>query len=69
MSLMGEREGPWLETGEEEDKFVFVPSQSLREWQSQMARLLQQQRERGGVIDLRDKDIVVDETWVCMYAH
>lgn len=47
-----------------EEKFVFVPSRSLRQWQSQMAALLEQQRERGGVIDLSDKDAVIDETWV-----
>lgn len=47
-----------------EENFVFVPSHSLRQWQSQMAALLEQQRGRGGVIDLSDKDTVIDETWV-----
>lgn len=52
----------WEGEGEGEE-FVFMPSQSLRQWQCQMAVLLQQQKERGGVIDLTDKD-VIDLTWV-----
>ena len=51
----------WEEEGEE---FVFLPSQALRQWQHQMAVLLRQQRERGGVIDLTNKDDVIDLTWV-----
>ncbi|CAI8058014.1 E3 ubiquitin-protein ligase RNF25, partial [Geodia barretti] len=52
------------EEEEEEEKFVFVPSSSLRQWQSHMAAMLERQKERGGVIDLSDKDAVIDETWV-----
>ena len=43
---------------------MFTPSQSLRQWQRKMAALLQQQRERGGVIDGTEKDDVIDLTWV-----
>lgn len=46
------------------EEFVFLPSQGLRQWQHQMAVLLQQQRERGGVIDLTNTDDVIDLTWV-----
>jgi E3 ubiquitin-protein ligase RNF25 len=58
--LRGEGE----EREEEEEKIVFVPSPSLLQWQSQMAAMLERQKERGGVIDLSDKDAVIDETWV-----
>ena len=57
-------EGEEREEEEEEEKFVFVPSSSLRQWQSHMAAMLERQKERGGVIDLSDKDAVIDETWV-----
>lgn len=49
---------------EEGEEFVFLPSQTLRQWQHQMAVLLRQQKERGGVIDLTNKDDVIDLTWV-----
>ena len=48
----------------EGEELVFVPSQSLRQWQHQMAVLLRQQKERGGVIDLTAKDDVIDLSWV-----
>ena len=54
--------------GGEEGRFVFVASPSLRQWQGQMAVLLQQQRERGGVIDLAKKDDVIDLTWVSQWG-
>ena len=60
MCLRGEGE----EREEEEEKIVFVPSPSLLQWQSQMAAMLERQKERGGIIDLSDKDAVIDETWV-----
>ena len=50
----------------EEEEFAFVPSPALRRWQSKMARLLRRQRERGGVIDLTNRDTVIDETWVLL---
>ena len=53
--------------GEAEEKgegFLFEPSQSLQQWQHEMAVLLQQQRERGGVIDQTGDHDVIDLTWV-----
>ena len=49
---------------EEGEGLVFEPSQSLRQWQRQMDLLLQQQKERGGIIDLTEKDDVIDLSWV-----
>lgn len=52
------------EDNERESSFVFVPGPSLRQWQCKMSTLLEKQRERGGVIDLTNKDDVIDLTWV-----
>ena len=53
-----------LAVGQREEQFEFSPSEHLRRWQVEMARLLQQQREKGGVIDQTEKDAVIDMTWV-----
>lgn len=52
-------------TSESEQNEVFI-SPKIREWQVEMARLLQRQRDRGGTIDLAAKDDTIDETWVCV---
>ncbi len=51
------------QTSVEEKEEIFISDQ-VRSWQKEMARLLQQQEERGGVIDPTAKDDVIDETWV-----
>ncbi len=42
---------------------IFKPSLELRAWQRDMERLLWKQRQKGGVIDQSQND-VIDETWV-----
>ena len=49
---------------DDEIQFQFVPSQSLRQWQLEMARLLRRQRERGGVIDQEEINAAIDLNWV-----
>lgn len=39
-------------------------SQEIRQWQHKMARLLQKQQDKGGLINPSAKDEVIDETWV-----
>ena len=53
-----------LAAGQREELFEFTPSEPLRRWQTEMAWLLQQQREKGGAIDQTEKDAVIDVTWV-----
>ena len=47
---------------------VFVPSNTLKQWQVEMASLLRRQQDRGGTIDdtggISD---VIDDTWVSLY--
>lgn len=43
-------------------------SQEIRHWQQQMAKLLQRQLEKGGLIDINAKDEVIDETWTWVHT-
>lgn len=54
---------PGARAGGEELEKVHI-SQEVRCWQQQMARLLRQQERKGGLIDTKAKDQVIDETWV-----
>ena len=47
----------------EEEEEVHI-SKAIRHWQREMAQLLQQQRDKGGLIDTTAKDQVIDEAWV-----
>ncbi len=49
--------------GEKEKEKIHI-SREIRHWQREMAKLLQGQREKGGLIDITAKDQVIDETWV-----
>ena len=50
----------------EEDLARVSISQEIRQWQQSMAKLLQKQRDKGGLIDPNAKDEVIDETWVIL---
>ena len=49
---------------QQEDTQDIQISHKVRLWQKEMARLRQQQQEKGGQIDVNALDDVIDETWV-----
>jgi len=58
------RATPSLATPESETAEKVAIDPEVRAWQKEMAALLDQQRQKGGLIDLQAKDEVIDETWV-----